>query len=156
MLDRKWWGIEYATYSSDTIKVGLIPLVACSIQLPEYIQYFVTGKAKLIGKKITSKIQTNLVHIYIYSKYSNMFYHTTVVKSGGKRTLRLSRKSSKSTYGSPFVKIYAIWYREGTCKTRAWPRDTFSQTKWISILICLVRWWWTGLPKKYIALTLSQ
>ena len=58
--------------------------------------------------------------------------------------------------GSPLVKMSANWEVVGTLSTRTSPMATLSRTKCRLISTCFVRWCWTGLVKRYTALTLSQ
>lgn len=71
-------------------------------------------------------------------------------------TLSLSQKCVNITVGRGFVKASTIWACAGTCWICSWFATTFSRTKWVSILMCLVHAWRIGLCASRIALMLSH
>jgi hypothetical protein len=86
-------------------------------------------------------------------------YLTTLppaVVAGGSWTHRLDWKLVKNYIGKPLVMIFVNWCEVSTCRTWTSPSMTLSRMKWISIMMCLVRRWWTWLVVVYTTLTLSR
>ena len=112
--------------------------------------------------KIRSLLYREMISIYILFVVIFIIYRVWIQMSiilntpPMGRTLSLERRKVNREEDSGLVKRSASWSCVETNWTKRDLEATMSQTKWKSILMCLVLAWKTGFVEKYVAPMLSH